>query len=577
MKIAVVLSARPIWAKLCTLGVISGFLALCPDIVSAADRTVKRDGSGNFTTIQACANAVQPGETCLVYPGDYPEHPQTARGGTSGNYITFKAVAGAPVTTKGFRIRHPYVRIEGFDITKYAVGSDQAHIRVEPEGDYCQIVNNVIRDGVYLSSTGFLFDGPSKTITNPAGGFIAAGFAPGASIYIGSDINNQILNHDNAKTIPHTYETKILKAVSDTTLTLIDTNTVFTEGPVPSTIYVNSAEKNGMWGIIFISSTTRGVADTCLIQGNRFSNLAGKALQIYGNNHVVERNTFERMNGWRMLTFVGNNHVVRYNVFRNSPRWPGFSLPKTPLAAQGSGTWDMYDVLFASFGEQADNNIIEYNYIENIDEQFSNIAEQGARGLIIRNNIFVGYEMTGGISRPDTQIVHNTFYKTAWGGNSHHNFNLARSTVHGNPVGSFIKNNAFIETAKAADPTSGWYSTMGPDGLPTAGVSADYNFVTGTAGAAKTGFQAFGLETHGVNGGNPLLRNVNNLLGPDGIPFTVDDGLKPLSTSPLCGKGEGSVDIGAYSCDPLKVFAEGNSVPLPTVPPTAPTNLRILR
>ena len=432
-------------------------LALLPHVVSAADYTVNTNGSGSFTTIQACANAVHPGDTCVVHAGAYPEHPQTSRGGTADKYITIKAATGAIVITKGFRIRHPYVRIEGFDITKYTVGLDQAHIRVEPEADSCQIVGNVIRDGIYLTSRDLRFDGPTKTITNPAGGFVAAGFVAGASIYIGSDINNQIRNHDNAGAEPYRYETKMVKAVTDTTLTLVDANTVFTEGPVPSTIYVNSAEKNGMWGILFISSTTRGVANNCLIQGNRFSNLAGKAIHIAGNNHLVERNTFERMNGWRMLTFVGNNHVFRYNIFRNSPRWPGFSLPKSPVASQGSGTWDMYDVLFASYGEQADNNIIEYNYIEHIDEQFAHIEEQGAR-LIIRNNIFVGYEMTGGISRPETQIVNNTFYKTAWG-NSQHNFNLAKSSVHGNPVGSVIKNNAFIETAKATD-TYQWLVTQ---------------------------------------------------------------------------------------------------------------------
>ena len=169
--------------------------------------------------------------------------------------VTFKAVPGQLVTTKGFRIRHANVRIEGFDITKYDVGLDQGHIRVEPEGDNCQIVNNTIRDGIYLTSAGFLFDGPTRTITNPTGGFIAAGFVPGVSIYITSDINTQIRNHDNNKSAmpSFSYETKIVKAVTDTTLTLNDSNTMFSEGPVPSTIYVNSAEKNGMWGILFIS------------------------------------------------------------------------------------------------------------------------------------------------------------------------------------------------------------------------------------------------------------------------------------------------------------------------------------
>ena len=556
---------------------ILGCIALVPALANAANYTVKPDGSGHFATIQACANAVQAGDTCLVYPGNYPEHPQTVRGGSPGSYITFKAVHSASATgtlaaqlatTKGFRIRHPYVRIEGFDITKYAIGLDQAHVRVEPEGDHCQIVGNVIRDGIYLSSSNYYFDGPSRTITNQSGGFLAAGFEPGVNIYISSDINNQILNHDNNGGVPYRYEAKIVQAVTDTTLTLDASNTLFTEGPVQSTIYVNTAEKNGVWGIMFISSTTRGAPHHCSIQGNRLSNLAGRVLLIVGDDNLVERNTFERMNGWRLVTFFGSRNVFRQNVFKNSPRWPGFSPPKTTLAAQGSGTWDMYDTIFASYDSVSNDNVIEYNFIQGIDAQFANITEHGSRGLVIRNNIFIGYELTGAISRPGTYIVNNTFYSTAWNG-SLHNFNLAKSSVHGDPVDSVIKNNAFIATARATDPTSGWYSIMGYDGLPTVGVSADYNFVAGAASAgypAKTGFKNFGHETNGINGGNPGLRNVNNPFGLDGVPFTLDDGLKPLATSPLCGKGEGGVDIGAYSCDSTKVF---ENRPLP------PTNLRI--
>jgi len=42
--------------------------------------------------------------------------------------------------------------------------------------------------------------------------------------------------------------------------------------------------------------------------------------------------------------------------------------------------------------------------------------------------------------------------------------------------------------------------------------------------------------------------------------------LKPLPTSPLCGKGEGGADIGANSCYPGKVFPNQ---------PKPPTNLAI--
>ncbi|NDB57998.1 DUF1565 domain-containing protein [bacterium] len=325
--------------------------------------------SSPLKTIQKCANIVKAGETCLVTAGVYPEHVETLNSGVNGKYVTFKAQG--TVTMKGFRIKNPYVRVEGFDITKYDVGLDQGHIAVEPEGDYSQIINNTIRDGIYLTSNSFTFNSTNKTITNPSGGFIAAGFVPGVTIYIASDINNQILNHDNNGAVPYKYETKKVVAVTDTTLTLDPSNTVFSEGPVTSTIYVNKAEKNGIWGIIFNSSTSRGQPDNCLIQGNTLRNLAGKGIQIAGSNNIVEKNTFERMNGWRMISFFGNNNAFRYNIFRDSPRWPGFQLPKPGTQfALGSGSWDMYDTLMTSTGaidQQVNDNVFEYNFIKDID------------------------------------------------------------------------------------------------------------------------------------------------------------------------------------------------------------------
>jgi hypothetical protein len=102
----------------------------------------------------------------------------------------------------------------------------------------------------------------------------------------------------------------------------------------------------------------------------------------------------------------------------------------------------------------------------------------------------------------------------------------------------------------------------------------DYNFVAGVAPAysPKQSLRCVGnnltpfnfCEPHGINGGDPKFRDVSNPLGPDGIPFTLDDGLKPTYGSPFCGKGQGGTDIGVYSCDPTKVFADGSSVTIPS-------------
>ena len=157
---------------------------------------------------------------------------------------TFKAVPGQLVITKGFRIRHPNVRIEGFDITKYDVGLDQGHIRVEPEGDNCQIVNNTIRDGIYLTSAGFLFDGPieDRHESQQVDSSQRASCLERASTSRPTSTLRSVITTTTSRPCRRSAtKPKIVKAVTDTTLTLTDSNTVFTEGPVPSTIYVNSA------------------------------------------------------------------------------------------------------------------------------------------------------------------------------------------------------------------------------------------------------------------------------------------------------------------------------------------------
>jgi hypothetical protein len=114
----------------------------------------------------------------------------------------------------------------------------------------------------------------------------------------------------------------------------------------------------------------------------------------------------------------------------------------------------------------------------------------------------------------------------------------------------------------------------------------DYNYVAGSPAAGypkkRTADCVPGVtltsqnfcEPHGINGGDPMLRDVANLLGPDGLPFTLDDGLKPLPGSPLCGAGQDGTDIGAYSCDPNKVFVS-DPVCLCPCPCVAPGAVRL--
>src|SRR3989344_3512456 len=83
---------------------------------SARDYFVKQDGTGDFTTIQACANVAIAGDSCIVSAGRYDERVYAKNSGLSGSFIEFKTSEGSVV--KGFSLTgKSYIKIDGFKLT----------------------------------------------------------------------------------------------------------------------------------------------------------------------------------------------------------------------------------------------------------------------------------------------------------------------------------------------------------------------------------------------------------------------------------------------------------------------------
>ena len=92
-----------------------------------------------WKTMQKAANTMAVGDTVIVQAGNYSERVTTARSGTTGNPITFKA--SGTVVMKGFSIDHDYITVDGFEITN--TGGDYS---ISVSGSYGQILNNNIHD-----------------------------------------------------------------------------------------------------------------------------------------------------------------------------------------------------------------------------------------------------------------------------------------------------------------------------------------------------------------------------------------------------------------------------------------------
>ena len=72
-----------------------------------------------YSSIQSCADAAQPGNVCLVSEGNYPERVTVSSSGEPGKRITFKgSSAGAKPTMRGFEMSNKdYVTIDGFKMS----------------------------------------------------------------------------------------------------------------------------------------------------------------------------------------------------------------------------------------------------------------------------------------------------------------------------------------------------------------------------------------------------------------------------------------------------------------------------
>jgi hypothetical protein len=500
--------------------------------------TVKKDGTGNFTTIQAGANAAQPGDTCLVSAGTYDEHAMTARNGSGeSGRITFKA--DGLVTMKGFDIKHSYITVDGFDITGYTSGY-QGHITIMKDGHYAKVLNNTIRDGLsniygilFLSSSGMSANGcvvSGNTLRNLKYMFLSTNGG-------GHTFSNNIFEHQNSMDYirlfghDHVIRRNIFR----------DGNTLAGTGNHPDFVQTFGDYGAESYNMLFEENWIQDLESQMgqLNSQTDLSQTVPAALSTVIHDWVFKNNVFIR---------VSNNMNVAI---------PGIKFINNTF----------YRIAYTQSGLG-----------------FGGSLKRGdASNITLKNNVFLEggvlpdpygyrgyYGMAGGVmSREvlyplssDTSVGSGIFNDMVANGYIDSNGGILSPAKALSDISQFVLNSTYgAYKAQAYDLL---IRTVQLDASIRSTFVADYNYVAESApgyaakvthpGDPRYEGQNF-VEIHGINGGDPKFQNVNNPLGPDGIPFTLDDGLKPLPTSLLRGNGEGGVDVGAYSADPNIVFA----------------------
>jgi len=476
---------------------------------------------GGPTNIQACAALLQPGDTCVVHAGVYGERVTTAGGGTNGAPVTFRSEGH--VAMRGFRVNHPRVRILGFAITGHA-SPYGAFVEFGPNGSYGELSGATVGDGIGISLPDVEFhdNGPANdTITSATGDFLAAGFTTGVTFSVTGD--PALLNDANLQ----------VKAVTANAITVADGQSLVDEGPTNA--YLRVLVK----GVLFDDNgpAPTNAATACLIVSNTFRNIHYTGLDVFGSGHVIAHNDISGLNGYDAFRVFGAGHRIARNVVRDCP------------TAAGNRNHPDFVQTFGDNGHASYNITVEQNVVLDFDGQMGMLTHDGhpdIRDWTIRSNVFARVAAQMNVGLPGAVIVNNTFFDTTR--NTGHPVILTSNDSEW-AENAVVKNNAFADCGSLPDNdgTRGWY-TVDPGFEALTNLQADHNFVCGPAAQgypSKPGFA--GVETNGVNGGNPLFLNESNVLGDDGTPFTADDGLRPMPSSPLHGSGEGGLTIGAYA------------------------------
>lgn len=488
-----------------------------------------------WLTIQHAADSVSAGDTVLISHGAYEEAVQTSIAGTTGNRITLRAnpTNTAPTLLYQIRLQNPYYTVDGLtfhkgsDSHKNASASWGADIRVEAAAHNVIITNNVIKDAPVLIATNFVFDASTNSITTATGDFNAAGFLPQSHIFIGCCSLVPPTNHNTAW---------LVKAISGDGHTMWLTNSAATNMVTDAgtgyylAIYAGGSS-SGFGGILMVASGGSG-ATNCSIVGNTFTNLMGSAMDIVGDGHTIANNRVSQLHSLYLMRISSRNTLIQSNLFLSLPGILFYTqdeianIPHPP----GAGWFDYQDAILqiAAQSSGSTNIVFDHNWFQGVDNQLATIGwDAAASDLTFRNNVFCGIGAQSNSGWQRTSWIGNTWYKSAFNG-----ANAAISTG-GADAGKIIQvnisSNLFIgcgDSAYYTNTSSGFY---GLSQYLTNSIT-NWNFVATPEGNGWRGKSAF-AEPNGISGGDPCLFDEFTPLGADGLPFTADDGLRPLPSS----------------------------------------------
>lgn len=531
-----------------------------------------------WRTLQKGYNTAVEGDTIFFGPGDFAEWVTTASHGNSATttnriFLRPNATNTAITETRQIRVNHRFHTLDGIRVTKTIdidpANQNASHIRVEAIATGTVLTNCWVTDTPLLSAR-FLFGNSGDqfilTATNSTVNFHSNHFLVGGHIFLGaSSVSNGLENPSLKFYTNHDLAVRIAAMSADGQTIWVTNNagTNFHTEPVQNlwaTIF--SGQGNGGYpGInMQIGSGSPPLGPTnCIIVNCIASNLTGAAIVMNGESNVYDGCFSTQMHGYYGAIFHGRHNIIENSVWKDSTNriWMSSYEVATATHPPGGSFYD-YDVgLIHSQASYDTNLLFRRNIIINFEQQLGVFAKEAAvqsgRFRVI-SNVFVGIKAQMSMNADYSTNSYNTYYRIF---ESSHGLAVGGPSSVNLQTNVEVAYNAFIDCGRDRTITTGWYSST-----DTAGSNFVNNFV---AGPESTGWHAkvpLAANPIAVNGGDPVLFNPFDPLGPDGLPFTNDDGLRPLPSSPLARNG-----IGAYT--PVVVSA---GTPIAHLSLASPTN-----
>jgi hypothetical protein len=507
----------------------------------------QNSAGGGWRTIQRAANLMVAGDVVIVADGTYSEVVSPRSNGTQSARITYQA-EGTNVVVNGFEVSKAFITIQGFvlvgEVTDY-----QGAITLNTGGDYAHVISNkfrISRANVYQVLV-------YHNAINVRGALLAGNqfldsFAPAISLSsgMGHTVSNNTFTSKYGGDAVRVFASDVMITCNMFTNW---SNVPMTSGPLAPSIsyYFTSvgSDTNMDWsnvgakryyligtGATFVASGTTpqwwGLATLREI-GTTNTLTNGQALVVGRAYYFLSNSGNPDFNNVGALP-LSQYHVGAAYVFKATqdvPRVWGIGT----AAMNANHTDIIQSFQNGSVGASPPDKLVKDVVFERncvvacTNCQFGNITDDNAYANIdrwtFRNNVFAYVSARMNLYAPGFRFMNNTFYRC--GGASGDVLNWRADRVRGISSNLWFYNNIMFECGYPDRANAGWYG-----GTLTNDQFCDYNLVIGRgAGRNKDTamWTAYGRETHGLNGVDPLFVN------PDVFDFRLQ------TNSPAIGAG----------------------------------------